>query len=40
MWPAISRVIRMGAFLPGTAAVVITTFCSASTPDMSSRWRR
>src|ERR1039457_5677398 len=40
IWLTISRVIRMVAFFPGTAAVVMTTCCSASTPAMSSRWRR
>jgi len=34
----ISRVIRIGAFFPGTDAVAITTFCSPSTPPISSRF--
>ena len=40
MAATISAVIRIGAFLPGTAAVVITTSFSATTLSINSRWRR
>ena len=36
----ISRVISSGAFIPGTAAVVITTSCSRITSAICSRCRR
>ncbi len=35
----ISSVTRIGAFLPGITAVVITTSLSATTRPSSSRWR-
>ena len=36
----ISAVSRIGAFLPGTAAVAITTSLAATTFSIVSRWRR
>ena len=39
-WPTISAVTSTGAFLPGTAAVVITTSLSATTRSINSRCLR
>ena len=36
----ISAVMSVGALLPGTAAVVMTTSLSATTWAITSRWRR